>query len=124
MGVDLTGKELPNAPHYTFSLGAQYNWEFGAGWEGTIRGDYYRQTDSYSRMYNSAPDALEGWENFNATFTLANYEAGWSVELYGKNLMDDAPLTDTYLTDDSSGLFRNGFYLEPRTYGVAVTKSF
>ncbi len=124
VGVDLTGKELPNAPHYTFSLGAQYNWEFGAGWEGTIRGDYYRQTDSYSRMYNSAPDALEGWENFNATFTLANYEAGWSVELYGKNLMDDAPLTDTYLTDDSSGLFRNGFYLEPRTYGVAVTKSF
>jgi outer membrane receptor protein involved in Fe transport len=122
--VDLTGKELPNAPHYTLSIGAQYNWEFGAGWEGTIRGDYYRQTDSFSRIYNSAPDELEGWENFNATFTLANYEAGWSVEVYGKNLMDDAPLTDTYLTDDSSGLFRNGFYLEPRTYGVAVTKSF
>ncbi|MFA7263230.1 MAG: TonB-dependent receptor [Caulobacter sp.] len=122
--VDLTGNELPNAPHYTFSFGAQYNWEIGAGWEGTIRGDYYKQTDSFSRIYNSVPDQLEGWENFNATFTLSNYESGWSLEVYGKNLMDDAPLTDTYLTDDSSGLFRNGFYLEPRTYGVAVTKTF
>jgi len=122
--VDLTGNELPNAPHYTFSLGAQYNWEFGGGWEGTIRGDYYKQTESFSRIYNSAPDRLDSWENFNATFTVSNYESGWSLEVYGKNLMDDSPLTDTYLTDDSSGLFRNGFYLEPRTYGVAVSKTF
>lgn len=124
VSVDLTGNELPNAPHYTLSIGAQYNWEFGGGWAATIRGDYYRQTDSFSRIYNSTPDRLDGWENFNATFTFANYESGWAVEVYGKNLMDDAPLTDTYLTDDSSGLFRNGFYLEPRTYGVAVTKTF
>jgi outer membrane receptor protein involved in Fe transport len=122
--ADLSGNELPNSPHYTLSIGAQYAWEFGGGWAGTLRGDYYRQTDSFSRIYNTAPDKLEGWENFNATFTMANYESGWSLEVYGKNLMDDAPLTDTYLTDDSSGLFRNGFYLEPRTYGVAVTKTF
>ncbi len=122
--VDLKGKELPNAPHYTLSLGAQYNWEVGGGWEATIRGDYYKQTSSFSRIYNSVPDRLDSWQNVNATFTVANYEAGWSVEVYGKNLLDDSPLTDTYLTDDSSGLFRNGFFLEPRTYGVAVTKNF
>ena len=124
VSVNLKGKELPNAPHYTISLGAQYHWEFGGGWEGTIRGDYYKQTSSFSRIYNSAPDRLSSWENVNATFTMANFEAGWSVEVYGKNLLDDSPLTDTYMTDDSSGLFRNGFFLEPRTYGVAVTKTF
>ena len=122
--ADLSGNELPNAPHYTFSLGAQYKWEVGGGWEATVRGDYYKQTDSFARIYNSTADKLEGWENVNATFVVANYEAGWAVEVYGKNLMDDAPLVDAYLTDDSSGLFRNGQFLEPRTYGVAVTKTF
>jgi hypothetical protein len=33
-------------------------------------------------------------------------------------------MVDTYLTDDSSGLYRNGFFLDPRTYGVAVSKTF
>ena len=122
--ADISGNELPNAPNWTFSFGAQYKWEVGGGWEATLRGDYYRQTDSYARIWNSGPDELEGWENVNATFVVANYEAGWAVEVYGKNLMDDAPLVDAYLTDDSSGLFRNGQFLEPRTSGVAVTKTF
>ena len=122
--ADISGNELPNAPHWTVSFGAQYKWEMGGGWGATLRGDYYKQTDSYARIWNSAADALSSWENVNATFTVANYEAGWSVEVYGKNLMDDSPLTDTYLTDDSSGLFRNGQFLEPRTYGLSVTKTF
>ena len=122
--ADIGGNELPNAPHWTFAFGAQYNWEVGGGWNATLRGDYYKQTDSYARIWNSQADALPSWENVNATFTLANYESGWVVDIYGKNLLDDAPLTDTYLTDDSSGLFRNGQFLEPRTYGIGVTKTF
>ncbi|MFZ5670545.1 MAG: TonB-dependent receptor [Pseudomonadota bacterium] len=122
--ADLGGNELPNAPHWTFSFGAQYKWEVGGGWEATLRGDYYKQTESFSRIYNTAADRLDSWENVNATFVVSNYDAGWAVELYGKNLLDDSPLVDTYLTDDSSGLFRNGQFLEPRTYGVSVTKTF
>jgi outer membrane receptor protein involved in Fe transport len=41
-----------------------------------------------------------------------------------KNLLDDSPLVDLYLTDDSSGLFQNGFILEPRTFGISIQKSF
>jgi len=121
--VDLGGNSLPNSPEWTISLGAQYTWSMG-GWDATIRGDYYRQTDSFSRIYNAATDKLEGWDNVNATFTLVNSGYGLTFEIYGKNLTDEEVLTDTYLTDDSSGLFRNGFYGEPRTYGVAVTKTF
>ena len=40
-----------------------------------------------------------------------------------KNATDEEAITDTYLTDDSSGLFRNAFYTEPRTFGVAVSKT-
>jgi outer membrane receptor protein involved in Fe transport len=123
VAVDLSGNKLPNSPDWTFSFGAQYTWTMG-GWDATLRGDYYRQTDSYSRIYNSNADKLDGWENANATFTLANSGIGLTFEIYVKNIFDDIVLTDTYLTDDSSGLFRNGFYSEPRTYGISVTKTF
>jgi len=123
VAVNLKGKELPNAPKWTFSFGAQYTWELG-GWDATLRGDYYRQDDSFSRIYNSKADAIEGWQNVNATFTVANDDAGLIFELYAKNLTDEESITDTYLTDDSSGLFRNAFYTEPRTFGVSITKTF
>ena len=37
--VDLSGKKLPNAPEWTFSLGAQYAFELG-DWTLTPRADY------------------------------------------------------------------------------------
>ena len=121
--VDLTGKELPNAAHWTFSIGAQYTWELGA-WTVTPRADYYKQTETFSRIYNSAADRIDGWDNVNATLTIDNDDMGLSIEAFVKNATDEEAITDTYLTDDSSGLFRNAFFTEPRTYGVAVTKRF
>ncbi|WGM40280.1 TonB-dependent receptor [Caulobacter sp. NIBR1757] len=121
--VNLEGNELPNSPHFTVSLGAQYSMQWG-DWDATLRGDYYHQTETYSRIYNSKADKLDAWSNVNATFTVANEGWGLSFELYVKNLTDEEVLTDTYLTDDSSGLFRNGFYGEPRTFGISVTKTF
>jgi outer membrane receptor protein involved in Fe transport len=121
-GIALKGKELPNAPHWTFSAGAQYTFDLGADWEATLRGDYYHQTETYSRIYNTIPDKLPEWDNVNLTLTINNATNGWSGEVFIKNATDEQVITDTYLTDDSSGLFRNGFYTEPKTYGVAITK--
>jgi outer membrane receptor protein involved in Fe transport len=121
---NLKGNELPNSPKATLSLGAQYTFELPAGWGGTIRGDYYHQGQSYSRIYNSFADRIDSWENVNASLQISNPTNGIQLEAYVKNLLDDAPITDLYLTDDSSGLFRNGFLLEPRTFGVSIQKSF
>ncbi|MFC3069564.1 TonB-dependent receptor [Phenylobacterium soli] len=120
--VQLKGKELPNSPHFTVSLGAQYTWDFGPNWAATLRGDYYWQDKSYARIYNSAADRLDSWQNVNATFTMANADKGWEFGAYVKNATDEHAIQDFYLTDDSSGLFRNAFYTEPRTYGVFVQK--
>jgi outer membrane receptor protein involved in Fe transport len=124
VAVSLKGKSLPNSPKATLSLGAQYTIDLPAGWGATIRGDYYHQSQSYSRIFNTYADKIAAWENVNATVQISNPEKGLQVEAYVKNLLDDAPLTDLYLTDDSSGLFRNGFLLEPRTYGFSIQKSF
>ncbi|WP_374571447.1 TonB-dependent receptor [Phenylobacterium sp.] len=121
--VNLKGKELPNAPHWTVSLGAQYTYDFGNGWDAVARVDYYHQSETFARIYNSAADKLNSWQNVNLTFTVANKDNGWSVDAYVKNATDEEVITDFYLTDDSSGLYRNAFFTEPRTYGIAVSKS-
>ncbi len=124
VGVDLSGKELPNAPEWTISLGIQYSFEVAQGWDLTARVDYYKQTDTFSRIYNAGSDKIPGWENVNITLTLANEENGFTIDAFVKNATDETALTDTYLTDDSSGLFRNGFYTDPRTFGLAVSYEF
>ena len=122
--VNLEGKELPNAPGYTISLGAQYTWDIGTAWSITARGDWYRQDASWSRIYNSVNDRLSSWENVNASITFNNSAQDLYVELYVQNLFDDTVIQDAYLTDDSSGLFTNVFLNDPRIVGVTVGKRF
>lgn len=119
------GNAIPGAPESTLNLGAEYTWEpgsFGA-WGLTGRLDYYRQAESYSRVFNSARDALDSWDNLNVSVVLFNDDTGVRIEAFGKNVSDEEVITGAYLTDDSSGLFTNIFLTEPRTYGVSITKS-
>jgi outer membrane receptor protein involved in Fe transport len=121
--VSLNGNRLPNAPAWTLSFGAEYGW-LVAGWLATLRGDYYRQGDSYARIFNTTTDKLEGYAVVNATLTIASPRRDFDVQLFVKNLTNATPITDLYVTDDSSGLSSNAFTLDPRTFGVAVTKRF
>src|SRR3546814_8725480 len=70
--ADLGGNELPNSPRLTFNLGAQYTaFIDGGDWELTFRGDYYRQSKSFARVYNTEYDRLKAWDNLNLAVTLA-----------------------------------------------------
>lgn len=121
--ADLSGNELPNSPRWTVSLGAQYTWELPSGWAATLRGDYYRQSEQYARIYNTAYDRLRSWENLNFTLKIEKPELGLSFDAYVRNALDKTPITDAYTTDDTSGLFTNVYTLEPRLYGVSITKT-
>ena len=120
----LGGNDLPNSPEWTVSLGAQYSWELGGGWQATPRVDFYYQASSFSRIYNRISDRLDSYTNTNLTLDLSKSEWDVSVQLFVRNLTDETVITDQYLTDDSSGLFTNIFLSEPRTYGMSVTKRF
>src|SRR3546814_5926018 len=62
----LGGNELPNSPHWTVNLGAEYTIPFDGDWSATIRGDGYWQAKSWARVYNLNPyDRLRDWTNFN-----------------------------------------------------------
>lgn len=121
---NLDGNSQPGAPESTFNVGVEYTWEPGSfgNWGLTGRVDYYRQSDSFSRVFNTERDVLPSWDNLNVAVSLFNDETGIRVDLFGKNISDEEVITGAYLTDDSSGLFTNIFLTEPRTYGISLTK--
>lgn len=122
---DISGNSIPNAPDMTLNFGGEYTFVgiSDTPWDLTLRADYYYQDDSFSRVWNTPRDQLESWDNLNLTLKLYNTDNDLSVELFGKNVTDEEVITGAYLTDDSSGLFTNIFLTEPRTYGIAVSKS-
>lgn len=122
---NIGGNSMPGAPEVTFNVGAEYTWLPGSfgDWALTGRVDYYRQSDSFSRVYNTARDKLPSWDNANVSLAFFNDANGMRVELFGKNIFDKTAITGSYLVDDSSGLFTNIFLNEPRTYGIALTKN-
>ena len=123
--ADLGGNELPNAPHWTANVGAQYGWDILDGWRATVRGDAYWQSQSYHRVYNYEPyDKLHGWWNANLSVWVERPEDGLKIELYAKNILDDTPLTDAFLNSDDTGLTTNVFTLDPRLIGLSIRKEF
>ena len=124
VAANLKGNELPGSPNWTLSLGAQYTWELPNGWNAMVRGDYYRQGSSYSRVFNDVADRLKGWDNANVSVQLANDEKGLKIEAYVKNLFNDRPITDTFFNDEALGQLQDAFILDPRIIGVSVSKRF
>jgi iron complex outermembrane recepter protein len=123
--ADLSGNELPNAPRVTFNFGAQYTFFIDQGdWELTVRGDYYRQSKSFGRIYNTTFDRLRGWDNVNAAITLVRPASDLTFQLYVKNLFDKTPLTGFFTNSDDTGLTTNVFTVDPRIIGFNVSKKF
>ena len=121
---DLEGNKLPNAPEWTVSLGAQYRWELPSGWNATVRADYYRQAKSFNRYNNAWFDEIKQWDNLNATVILTNPENGFTIQAFAKNIMDEDTIVGFGIADENLGAYRNLILLDPRTYGVSVTKTF
>ena len=120
--VSLDGNQLPNAPEHTLKVGVAHTWTLSGGATFTGRWDYYWQSESYAREFNSVGDHIDSWSQHNAS---AIYEHGsWQVRAWVRNLLDDDNVTGKYLTSDTSGFFRNYFLTEPRIYGVSVRMDF
>jgi hypothetical protein len=120
---DLGGNELPNAPPFTVSLGAQYSMPLTSDWAGTLRGDFYWQDQSWGRIFNDDPyDRIHGYKNFNLAVILTS-QAGWQVMLYDKNVFNTTAITGTFLNSDDAGLTTNLFLTDPKLIGIRVTKN-
>jgi iron complex outermembrane receptor protein len=121
---NLSGNQLPNAPHFTVSLGGQYTMPLSEDWAATLRSDFYWQSQSYARIFNDRPyDKLRGYSTTNLAVVLTNAN-GWEVMGYVKNVFDTTAITGAFLNSDDTALTTNIFTTDPRLYGVRITKNF
>jgi outer membrane receptor protein involved in Fe transport len=122
---DLSGNELPNAPHFTATLTADYTVPLPSEWLMTLHTDLYYQSESWARIFNTEGyDKLKAYTNVNLAAIFTNEDAGWKVMAYVKNVFDKANITGSFLNSDDTGLTTNVFMTEPRLYGLRVTKEF
>ncbi|MEN2708785.1 TonB-dependent receptor domain-containing protein [Sphingomonas sp. NPDC092331] len=117
--ADLSGHELPNAPHLTFNIGAEYT-VFFDDWRLSLRGDYYRQSASFARVYNTDYDRLRAWGNANLAITLSRPASDLTYQFYVKNVFNSTPITDAFTGPNEVGTFSNVFTLDPRIIGFSV----
>jgi iron complex outermembrane receptor protein len=120
---NLSGNQLPNAPHFTTSLGADYTIPVSVDWAATLHSDFYWQSQSWARIFDDRPyDKLRGYSNVNFALILTSAN-GWQVMGYLKNVFDTTAITGDFLNSDDTALTTNVFVTDPRLFGVRVTKN-
>jgi outer membrane receptor protein involved in Fe transport len=120
---ELGGNELPNAPHFTATVTADYTVPLPSEWLMTLHTDLYYQSEAWTRVFNMPGyDKLKAYTNVNVAAIFSNEGAGWKVMAYVKNVFDKDNITGAFLNSDDTGLTTNVFLNEPRLYGLRVTK--
>jgi len=121
---DLSGNELPNAPHYTATITADYTLPLPSDWLMTLHTDLYYQSEAWTRIFNTPGyDKLKAFNNINLAAIFTNEDAGWMVMAYVKNVLNKDNITGAFLNSDDTGLTTNVFLNEPRLFGLRVTKT-
>lgn len=122
--VDLSGNTLPNAPEYTFKLGATYEVPVGNG-NLRLRGEAYYQDDVFFTEWNRADAVQDGYGLINAN---ADYSFGpdgrYMLSFWGRNLSDEEVISNNIITAPLYNSLRVGSMLPPRTFGVTGSYAF
>ncbi len=131
--IDVSGQPLPRTPEWTYTLTADWGFEFGSNWEGFVRADWSWVDKQYSNI--EAVGALVGrtvsGQPFNLpkfpyevpSYNVANLSGGVSndnfrITAYIKNLTDEQ-----YYTGTADNFGAAGMRLKPhhQTYGIKFT---
>lgn len=117
---NVKGNQLPQAPTYKASAGAQYVIDFSNGMSLTPRVDIAFTANSYGSIHNTVTNRIQAYEVVNAQVQLNGPNNRWYARGFVQNAFANNAVTGLYVTDQSSGLFTNVFTLEPRRYGIAA----
>lgn len=119
---NLAGNRLPQAPSYTFNLGADYEIETGIG-KLTLHADsqWIGRTwhSAFNRQVNSqAPYSLQ-----NAFISL-HTESDWTLTAFIRNIGDKKAISSAHVGYVPIGGPILGYVIPPRTFGLTIRKDF
>lgn len=119
------GDRLPRIPEWSGSLTADYSFDVGSNWNGSIGGGLRYVGDRWSQL-ESDPESVRA-DSYSAVDLNASLSNGnVSFRLYARNVFDeDAELTNGLQTDAlGQPLYVTATPLQPRTIGLAVDVTF
>lgn len=120
---DITGNEYPGSPNASFNIGASYTIGL-TDMDLIISTNYCWQDSYYVRIFNDPVDQVDEWDVWNGSIRLQRQDDSWYAEAWIKNILDEDYVTGSYLTDMTSGSFRNLFLLDPQTAGFTLGMRF
>jgi outer membrane receptor protein involved in Fe transport len=121
--VNIRGNQLPGAPNYKVTIGAQYEIPLDRLML-TPRVDLHYTGESTGSIFNGQVNAVPSYIQLNAQIQLDGPDHKWYLRAFVENLTNNNAITGEYVTDQSSGLFTNVFALDPRRYGIAAGVKF
>lgn len=122
--VDYAGFQLPYAPKFTATLGAQYSYDLAHGGSVKARVDAYISS-SYWDIFTHTSNLRQGsYSKTDVSLTYYAPSGKWDIGAYGKNLENTA----SHAASGETGRpfpFAGAVYVEaPRQYGVRLHATF
>jgi outer membrane receptor protein involved in Fe transport len=125
------GDRLPGSAKISASLSAEYNWAIGEVYSAYVGGGLAYVGDRYAEFSNilvsTTANAAYGSRVKLPSYTIVDLRAGiysddWRLAAYIKNLNDKRGVVEATTRGGTSS--PQAIFLQPRTMGVTVTRSF
>jgi iron complex outermembrane receptor protein len=120
-GLVPKGNKLPNAPDFTFTGRARYQWAIGP-LKASVQGSAHYSDPVFKDAINDPVIRAGAYWLFDARLALGAGNDRWEVAVWGKNLTDNEHVVQGL--DVASLGFGNRTYNAPRTYGATLTVRF
>lgn len=115
------GNRFANAPTFTGTASARYEWSVADNFDMAINASVHRQGSVFTNTENTPLYRIDSDATLvNAQVQLIMPDNGWTASLWGKNLTNEAYTNSTF----QNGSTVNTVYNMPRTYGISITKKF
>ncbi len=118
--VNLDNHALQNTPQLSFSVNAQYTQPLPSDYSLIARTDVHFQTHFWGSIFQDGAALVGSEYTWDASLQLSPPDDVWYVQAYIKNITDQNNVTGQYVSSQTSGLYTNAFYADPRTYGVEL----
>ena len=120
----LTGNEVtPYTPEWTWSVGAQYDYELESGAELSFRVDGNYRSEIYTDTFNTSWSRMAGLFLANGRIAFTNADDEWTIAARVDNIFDKYYFTSVSDVTRSLGLV-TGVPGLPRTWSLSVERRF
>ncbi|PCI32503.1 MAG: TonB-dependent receptor [Alphaproteobacteria bacterium] len=118
--VDLSGKHLPNAPEFSFKIGAEYTLDLAEKGALIFRGDANWQSEVFFTEFNNADAKQDSFALVDVQAMYVPQSDAWYAKIWAKNLTDELIIANNIITAPLYGSIRVGSVGAPRTFGATV----